>query len=94
MFFRCYSDKAETSILIKLMKEKEVDLKKATSLLELSEKTKQKDEVDLSQYSCESCFIQEVKSQLTDSLNDYKRELALKDQKIFELESILKETKG
>ena len=48
MFVRSYSDKAETSIFIKLMKEKEVALKQATSLLELSEKTKQKDEVDLS----------------------------------------------
>ena len=94
MFFRSYSDNGETSILIKLMKEKEVALKEAISLLELSEKTKQEYQVNLSQYLCESCFIQEVKSQLTDSLNDYKRELALKDQKIFELESTLKETKG
>ena len=87
-----YSDNAETSILIKLMQEK-VFLKETTSLLE-SEKTKQRDEVDLSQYSYKSCFLQEVKSHLTDSLSDCKRQLDLKDQKIFELESILKETKG
>ena len=93
MFVRCCSENPETSILIKLIQEKEVTLEEATSLLE-SEKTKQKDEVNLSQYSCESYFIQEVKSQLTGSLSDYKRELTLKDQKIFELESILKETKG
>ena len=95
MFVRSYSENPETSILLKLMQEKEVALKEAASLLE-SEKTKQSTEVDLSQYLCESCFffLQEVKSQLTDSLSDYKRELALKDQNIFELESTLKEMKG
>ena len=46
MFVRSYSENAEMSILIKLMKEKEVDLKEATSLLK-NEKTKQKDEVIL-----------------------------------------------
>ena len=56
MFVRCYSENAETSILIKLMQEKEFALKEATSLLE-SEKTKQSAEVDLSQYLCESCFF-------------------------------------
>ena len=55
MFVRCYSENAEMSILIKLMKEK-VDLKQAGSLLE-SERTKQKDDVNLSQYSCESCLF-------------------------------------
>ena len=54
MFVRCYSENPEISILIKLMQEKEVALKEATSLLE-SEKTKQRDEVNLSQYFCESC---------------------------------------
>ena len=88
MFIRSYSENAETSILIKL-----IALKQAISSLE-NEKTKQKDEVHLSQYSCKYCFIQEVKSQLTDSLSDYKRELALKDQNIFALESTLKEMKG
>ena len=48
MFVRSYSESPETSILIKLMQlEKEVALKEAISLLE-SEKTKQKDEVNLS----------------------------------------------
>ena len=61
MFVRSYSDKAETYILIKLMEEKEVALKQATSLLELSEKTKQKDEVDLSQYSNKYCFYRRSK---------------------------------
>ena len=92
MFVRSYSDNAETSILIKLMQEK-VFLKEATSLLE-SENTKQRDEVNLFQYSCESCFLQEVKSHLTDSLSDYKRQLDLKDQKIFESESTFKERRG
>ena len=54
MFVRSYSENGETSILIKLMQEKEVALKEATSLLE-SEKTKQRDEVNLCQYLCESC---------------------------------------
>ena len=76
MFVRSDSEDAETSILIKLMQEKEVALKEATSLLE-SEKTKQSDEVNLSQYSCESCSLQEVKSQLADSLSNYKRKVAL-----------------
>ena len=54
MFVRSYSENAETSILIKLMGEKEDALKQTITLLE---KTKHKDEVDLFQYSCESCFI-------------------------------------
>ena len=52
--FRSYSENAETSILIKLMKEKDIALKQTITLLE---KTKHKDEVNLSQYSCELCFI-------------------------------------
>ena len=45
MFVRSYSENAEMSILIKLMKEK-IALKQATSLLK-NEKTKQEDEVIL-----------------------------------------------